>query len=304
MATIFLSYRRTDSPQACRVYDWLGQRFGLDALFMDVQAIPVAVSFPDFIRKAIERSKLVIVLIGPQWLAKIHEADDPVRLEIEAAIAHKITLLPVLIGSTPMPDGDELPHSIGTIALQNAAVVGVSFDFHSHMKSLSTRIEGVLGTLAQASVITSDPTLIKRACEGIIYYLQQEFDASVQGIPLQWSVVGTTDFPHDADYSKVTLFLHRVTRLVDLLELHFVLSFWARNAGSEQTIAGFVFRQFERNPIVPEEFLVPFGSEPPLFDVRVRWSDEDARQVWRMITDQPLRLSLACVATLAPKQRG
>ena len=175
MATIFLSYRRTDTPQACRVYDWLGQRFGLDALFMDVQAIPVAVSFPDFIRQAIEKSKLVIVLIGPQWLAKIQEADDPVRLEIEAAIAHKTTLLPVLIGNTPIPDADELPQSIATIALQNAAVVGVSFDFNSHMLSLSTRVEGVLGTLARASVVTSDPEIIRVACEGIIQYLRQEF---------------------------------------------------------------------------------------------------------------------------------
>jgi len=56
VATIFLSYRRTDSPQACRVHDWLAQRFGLDALFMDVQAIPVAVSFPEYIRQAIESS--------------------------------------------------------------------------------------------------------------------------------------------------------------------------------------------------------------------------------------------------------
>jgi hypothetical protein len=268
-----------------------------------VQAIPVAVSFPDFIRQAIENSALVILLIGPQWLAKIHEADDPVRLEIEAAIAHEITLLPVLIGSTPMPNPDELPHSIATIALQNAAVVGVSFDFNSHMKSLSTRIEGVLGTLAPASVVTSDPMIIRRACDGIIQYLQRELQPSLSGLPLQWRVVGTSDFPQNAYYSAVTLFLHRVARLVDLLELHFVLSFWVSDAGSEQQLAGLVFRQFERNPIVPEEFLVPFGSEPPLFDVRVRWSDEDARQVWKMITDQPLRLSLACVATLAPKQR-
>ena len=127
---------------------------------------------------------------------------------------------------------------------------------------------------------------------------------SLPGVALDFRVVGTSDFPRVGDQGAVTLFLHRVARLVDLLELHFVLSFWMSDAGSEQQIAGLVFRQFERNPIVPEEFLVPFGSEPPLFDVRVRWSDEDARQVWRMITDQPLRLSLACVATLAPKQRA
>jgi hypothetical protein len=43
MPAIFLSYRRTDSPQACRVFDWLVRRFGKDAVFMDVAAIPLAV---------------------------------------------------------------------------------------------------------------------------------------------------------------------------------------------------------------------------------------------------------------------
>ncbi|MCB0112132.1 MAG: toll/interleukin-1 receptor domain-containing protein [Caldilineaceae bacterium] len=53
MATIFLSYRRTDGPQASRIYDWLAQRFGYDAVFMDVTAIPFAVSFTEFIQQAI-----------------------------------------------------------------------------------------------------------------------------------------------------------------------------------------------------------------------------------------------------------
>ena len=52
MATIFLSYRRTDGPEACRVYDWLGQRFCYDSILMDVAAIPFALRFPDFIRQA------------------------------------------------------------------------------------------------------------------------------------------------------------------------------------------------------------------------------------------------------------
>lgn len=68
MAAIFLSYRRMDSPQACRIYDWLARRFGEDDVFMDVAAIPVAVSYIDVIRQAIVESRVMLVLIGARWL--------------------------------------------------------------------------------------------------------------------------------------------------------------------------------------------------------------------------------------------
>src|SRR5262249_58657568 len=99
MAIIFLSYRRTDSPQACRVYDWLVQRFGHDAVFMDVSNIPFAVSFTDYIKQEISNSKVLIALIGAGWQTKIREADDPVRMELETAGAQRIHVVAVLLGS-------------------------------------------------------------------------------------------------------------------------------------------------------------------------------------------------------------
>src|SRR5215813_12458878 len=147
MAIFFLSYRRSDSPQACRVHDWLAQRFGRDSVFMDVLGIPVAVGFPEYIRDSIAQSQIVLALIGTDWLKKINEPDDPVRMEIEAAIANKITILPVLIGATPMPEPEQLPASIRSLATQNAAVIGVAHDFHTHMQMLLPKIEGILGML-------------------------------------------------------------------------------------------------------------------------------------------------------------
>jgi hypothetical protein len=157
MATIFLSYRRTDSPQACRVHEWLVRRFGNDAVFMDVAAIPFAVSFPDFISDSIGDSKILIALIGAHWSTRIHDGDDPVRIELELALRNQIPVLPVLIGTTPMPSPDELPASISTISRQNATTVGVSHDFDTHMQALLPKIESILGTLAIQSVVTSDP---------------------------------------------------------------------------------------------------------------------------------------------------
>lgn len=303
MATIFLSYRRTDSPQACRVYEWLVRRFGNDAVFMDVAAIPFAVSFPDFIKRAIGGSKTLIALIGAEWLTKIHEADDPVRIEIELAMANQIPVLPVLIGTTPMPGPDELPASISAIARQNAVTVGVSHDFDTHMQALLPKVESILGALAIQSVVTTNPWVIDRACEGIIRYLQQSFRQSeiLHIFPMAaWKVAGTSYF-FRPDNLGVTLFLHRVARLAELLELHFILSFWSEDAGSEHLLAGWVMRQLERTPLIPDEF---FATREIALecDLKIRRGDEDPRQIWKMITDAPLRLSLAYVATVSPKR--
>jgi hypothetical protein len=299
MANIFLSYRRTDSPQACRVYDWLVQRFGNDAVFMDVAAIPFAASFQDFIRQQISACKVLIALIGPEWQSRIRKEDDVVRIEIEAAIASRIPVLPVLIGTTPMPRPDELPPSISSITLQNAAVVGVSRDFHAHMQSLLVKIEAILGRMATQSVVTSNSEIVHWACTGIMTFLRERSAVPPMHF-LMWQVVNSNYFSSPAD-SSVTLFLHRLSRLSESLELHFILTFWINAADSEQMTAGWVMRELERTPIIPEEAIARFIQEPLAVSVKVRTSDEDARQIWKMITDQPLRLSLAYVATISPK---
>ena len=292
---IFLSYRRTDSPQACRIYDWLVQRFGHDSVFMDVAAIPIAVSFPDYIRQAIANSKLLIVLIGSEWQKKIHEADDPVRMEIEVALASNITVLPVLIGNTPMPEVEELPGSIGVIANQNAKTVGVSLDFHSHMQDLLPTIESILETLAAQNRSISDPYVVDNACQGVIRFLYEKNLQSGSSPHARWEVIGPGDFQPNRIDLRVTLFLHRIKRLAELLELHFILSFWAGDTASEHRLAGWVMRQLEQTPLIPNSF---FESESQL---KVRRSDEDSRQIWKMITPDPLRLSLAYIATVSPR---
>jgi hypothetical protein len=300
MASIFLSYRRTDSPQACRVHDWLVQRFGHDAVFMDVAAIPFAVSFPDFIRQAIASSKVLVTLIGTGWLARIHEAGDPVRTELETAIAGRIPILPLLIGNAAMPTAEELPPSLSPIAYQNASTIGVLHDFDSHMRSLLPKIESILGALAVQSAATSAPEVIRHACDGIIRFLRDEMTPAT--VACAWKVAGSHDFGRDR-VDSVTLFLHRVARLAELLELHFILSFWFRDGSKEHAFAGWVLHQFEETPFIPERYLA-LPDNVAGWTLKIRPSDEDARQVWKMITSDPLRLSLAYIGTVSPRGCG
>lgn len=271
MATIFLSYRRTDSPQACRVYEWLARRFGKDAVFMDVAAIPYAVDYSDFIRQAIEDSRIMIVLIGDGWLPKTQDIDD-------------------------------LPTSISAVALQNALTVGISHDFHTHMQALLPKIESILRILALPSTVTADPDIIYHACRGIIDYLKERY-APVEKVVrwnVDWKVVGRASLPQRSVCA--TLFMHRAVRLGELLELHFIVSFWGHAAINEHRLAGWVMRQLEQTPVIPDEFFAA-GSKPAGCSLKIRRSDEDPRQIWKMITDEPLCLSQAYVATVSPRTR-
>jgi hypothetical protein len=302
MATIFLSYRRTDSPQACRVYNWLVRRFGNDSIFMDVTAIPFAVSFPDYIKQAIANSNVLIALIGTQWLTKIHQEDDSVRMEIEVAIASHVPVLPVLIGNTPMPNVEDLPASISTIASQNAMIVGVLHDFDLHMQLLLSKIESILGALALQNTVTSDSGVIYLACRGVIQFLSNkasETEPFTSG-RLDWRIGNVTD--SFSTELGTRLFLHRVIRLAELLELHFILSFFALDPAGGLMLAGWVLRELERNPLIPNEFFKLDGMVPEC-DLKIRRSDEDPRQIWKMITSDPLLLSLAYIATVSPKAR-
>ena len=85
----------------------------------------------------------------------------------------------------------------------------------------------------------------------------------------------------------VTLFLHRTVPLAELLDLHFILTCWATDPGSQHFLAGWLVSELERTPIIPDEYFSPEGDTDCI--LKIRRSDEDARQVWNMITDVPQR---------------
>jgi hypothetical protein len=302
MANIFLSYRRTDGAAACRVREWLVRRLGEDAVFMDVENIPFAVSFPDYVKKEISSSKIVIALIGADWATRLAQKDDQVLFELQLATTNKVPILPVLIGNTPMPGPDQLPQAVRNFSRQNAMTVGILNDFDTHMRLLLSRVESLLGAVARDNVVTANPEIIDRACDGITRFLRDEFGKSPLMFSPRWLVVGTDAFSsgEDTRNSRGTFFLHRVSRLADLLELHFILSFWTSSGDGEHDLAGWVINKFERVPVIPESYFAQTESAPLLL-LKIRGSDEDPRQIWRMISDAPLRLSLAYIATIAPR---
>jgi hypothetical protein len=146
---VFISYRREDaSGMAGRLYDRLAARFGEDQVFMDVDRIGLGVDFAEVISQAVSTCDVLIAVIGQRWLTAVDEdnkrrLDDPddfVRLEIEAALARDIRVIPILVEGAPMPRSRQLPDSLAKLARRNAHSVRHE-SFHQDASQLLTEIE-------------------------------------------------------------------------------------------------------------------------------------------------------------------
>jgi hypothetical protein len=63
---IFISYRREDSRHAAgRLVDRLGQTFGRDQMFIDVDAIEPGLDFVQVLGEKIDSCDVLLALIGP-----------------------------------------------------------------------------------------------------------------------------------------------------------------------------------------------------------------------------------------------
>lgn len=124
MAEIFLSYRRQDSQSATgRLADDLQAHFGDERVFRDHE-IAAGQDFVEAIRRAVDSATVLLVVVGPRWLASTDSAgrrrlDDPadfVRLEIALALAAHVPIVPVLVEGAAMPGPGELPASLAEFA--------------------------------------------------------------------------------------------------------------------------------------------------------------------------------------------
>lgn len=110
---IFVSYRRSDRPRDAQyLVALLDLHFGENTAFLDTQQAP-GTRWPDGLRSAVESARVLIVLIGPNWLdSRLFDRDDWVRQEIEIGIDHGLVVVPVTVGGADLPSKDELPASI------------------------------------------------------------------------------------------------------------------------------------------------------------------------------------------------
>jgi hypothetical protein len=147
--TVFISYRRQDSADVTgRIYDRLVQRFAREQIFKDVDSIPLGVDFRSHLEGVVGRCTLLLAVIGPGWLVaagakgrRLDDTSDFVRIEIEAALARDIPVIPILVGGATLPDANELPPALAALTFRNGISVRPDPDFHRDMDRLIAGLE-------------------------------------------------------------------------------------------------------------------------------------------------------------------
>jgi Tol biopolymer transport system component len=138
---IFISYRRDDTAYpAGWLYDRLVKRFGAEQIFKDVDSIELGDDFVAVLTEAVGSTDVLLALIGDKWLTitgedggrRLDDPEDFVRLEIEAALAQKVRVIPILVEGAEMPTADELPASLAPLSRRQALELSSSrFTFDS-----------------------------------------------------------------------------------------------------------------------------------------------------------------------------
>jgi len=151
MPNICVSYRRADAKAiAGRIYDRLCARYSIEAVFFDVDKIPAGTDFRTHIQEVLDRSDVVLVIVGSRWVgpqdgsrARIHDQDDPVRVEVQTALTKKLNIIPLLVDGATMPSAAELPEGIKPFAYRNALPVDSGRDFKMHIERVIQAIDQV-----------------------------------------------------------------------------------------------------------------------------------------------------------------
>ena len=150
MNKIFISYRREDAADVTgRVNDRLRAKFGQDAIFTDVDSIPIGVDFREHLAHEVGQCDILLAVIGRRWIdikdqsgqRRLDHATDFVRTEIESALKRKIPVVPLLAHGISMPTEDELPESIKPLAFRNGTTIRADPDFHKDVDRLIAGLE-------------------------------------------------------------------------------------------------------------------------------------------------------------------
>lgn len=151
-AKIFINYRRGDAPTSTeRIYERLSREVGSASLFRDIHDIPVGADFARVLEAAIEESRVMLSVIGPNWLGhralfgrrRISDRDDFVRFEIATALRQRLHVIPLLVDGAQMPSEGELPNEIRELSKRNALVVNQTA-FDADLAKLASTLKALL----------------------------------------------------------------------------------------------------------------------------------------------------------------
>ena len=125
---------------------------------MDIDTIEPGLDFVEVIAQAVGSCDALIALIGKQWLTitddagrrRLDNPEDFVRLEIAAALARNIRVIPALVQAARMPRSPDLPDVLKLLARRNAHEIS-DRRFHYDVDRLIEVLGRVLGAVKPAA---------------------------------------------------------------------------------------------------------------------------------------------------------
>lgn len=137
---IFISHRHSDTQSDChRIKSDLQKIFGKDQVFLDIENLEPGIRFAEAIEKTLSQSKVVLVVIGPDWLnvsnekgeRRLLDPKDWVRREIAASLTSPGTrVIPVLVKNAEIPSEEDLPDDLKALTqLQVAEITTKRWDY-------------------------------------------------------------------------------------------------------------------------------------------------------------------------------
>jgi hypothetical protein len=130
----FISYRRDDTEGFA---GWLADLLRSPTrgrpecvVFLDVDDIAPGENFVRDMVRAVRDSDIVLLLVGPRWMrASLQTTSDAVRLELEAALEHRVPIHILLVEGAACPEARSLPRSLQGLAIAPAHTLdGAVFD--------------------------------------------------------------------------------------------------------------------------------------------------------------------------------
>lgn len=127
---VFINYRTVDARfGAAATFELLAGRFGRSRVFLDNQSMRPGAVYPERIRAALQSMRVLVVLIGPEWLASsesvllIQRDDDWVHREIRTALTRMVPIVPVLLDGARLPEPSVLPPDVRSLVHHQTAEV-------------------------------------------------------------------------------------------------------------------------------------------------------------------------------------
>ncbi len=160
---------------------------------------------------------------------------------------------------------------------------------------------------------------VAATCESIVKLLRSNYDPADFGTPLDFKVYTSVDFQKPMD-TGVTVFPYRIyingalrhpdgkilgnrvhQRPQLPLDIHFILTAWAKEASLQCAIAGWMLRVIDDSPVLPSGLLN--STFPNVFDdhetaeiVPGELSTEDMLRLWEALIQHSYRLSVPYIA--------